>query len=667
MPTPLFGDARRERLRLRAACALLGASVLMTACGGGDESTKTAAPGPVSATPTPTPTPTPSPSPSPAPATPAPAPVTPPATGGDPGTTPTVPPVTPPTPTPTNPTNPTPDPAPAPAPGSACADGLYFCENFEGSATGTASSTRWTIESRAATATVETTRARGKQALHLSTSDNGAAFLVPSSFKPAGNSFFGRMWVWVDAFPTKPDYAHFTLVEASGANSGTLVRPIGGQYIPGQGNGNALWGVGSDGGPTGDWTAWQPSAPTAGGRWTCMEWQMDAAENRVDVWIDGVAKPEMRVTTKQHGTAPGDFMFPSFDRIKLGWQLYQGGATPNRYDVWLDDLALGPARIGCGEGVSPQKPMLKWRGVNLAGAEFGHEKLPGLHGTDYMYPSAASVAYYKAKGMNTVRLPFLWERLQPQLNQDFNDAELGRLKDFVGQVTSSGVTVMLDPHNYARYHGNLIGSAAVPNSAFADFWRRLATAFKGNDKVIFALMNEPHTMPTEQWLSAANAGLAAIRATGATQVVTVPGNAWTGAHSWLKNTYGTPNGTVMKGIVDPGKNMVFEVHQYLDGDSSGMDKNCVSTTIGAERVSDFTNWLRTNGYRAILGEFAGGANDTCNQAVDGLLAHLEANADVWSGWTWWAAGPWWGDYMFSIEPKDNTDRPQMSVLARHLK
>ena len=51
MSTPLFGDARRERLRLRAACALLGASVLMTACGGGDETAKTAAPGPVSATP----------------------------------------------------------------------------------------------------------------------------------------------------------------------------------------------------------------------------------------------------------------------------------------------------------------------------------------------------------------------------------------------------------------------------------------------------------------------------------------------------------------------------------------------------------------------------------------------------------------------------------------
>ena len=670
MSTPLFGDARRERLRLRSACALLGASVFLTACGGGDDAASTPAPAPVAGTPLPAPVPSPAPAPeaSPTPApVPAPAPAPAPGPAPTPAPTPTPPAPEPAPPPPAPPAPAPPAPAPTPAQPTACANGLYFCEDFESSPMGAATSTKWSIDSRAATATVDAVNKRGTRALHLTTQDNGMAFLVPASFKPSGNSHFGRMWVWVDAFPTKPDYAHFTLVEAAGNNSNAVVRPIGGQYIPGQGNGNALWGVGADGGPTGDWTAWQPTAPTAGGRWTCMEWQMDAADNRVDVWIDGVAKPEMRVTTTKHGGTSAPFNFPTVERIRLGWQLYQGNATPSKYDVWLDDLALGPARIGCGEGVTPQTPTLRWRGVNLAGAEFGESKLPGMHGSDYIYPTAASVAYYKAKGMNTVRLPFLWERLQPRLNQALDDAELGRLRDFVGQVTSTGVTVMLDPHNYARYHGNLIGSTEVPHAAFADFWRRLATEFKGNDKVMFALMNEPHTMPTEQWLAAANAGLAAIRAAGATQVVTVPGNAWTGAHSWQQNFYGTPNGTVMKNIVDPGKNMVFEVHQYLDGDFSGKDASCVSPTIGVEKVRDFTAWLRANGHRAILGEFGGGANDTCHQAIDGLLTHLEANADVWSGWTWWAAGPWWGDYMYTIEPKNNTDRPQMSVLERHLK
>jgi endoglucanase len=306
------------------------------------------------------------------------------------------------------------------------------------------------------------------------------------------------------------------------------------------------------------------------------------------------------------------------------------------------------------------------KGVNLAGAEFGESKLPGVYGTDFIYPTAASVTYFKNKGMNIVRLPFRWERLQPTLNTAFDGSELARLDAFVESVTATGVYVLIDPHNYARYRGDLIGSTKVPNSAFADFWSRLATRYKNNPKVILGLMNEPHDMPTEQWLNGANAALAAIRSAGATNLVTIPGNGYTGADGWTKNWYGTSNSITMKGIVDPGKNFIFEVHQYLDSDGSGKSPDCVSTTIGVERLQNFTAWLKTNGYKALLGEFAGGNNATCNQAIKGMLEHMETNKDVWSGWTWWAAGPWWGNYIYSIEPSGNTDKPQMAVLQPYL-
>ena len=51
-------------------------------------------------------------------------------------------------------------------------------------------------------------------------------------------------------------------------------------------------------------------------------------------------------------------------------------------------------------------------GVNLAGAEFGEYSLPGTINTDYTYPLEAEVDYFVRKGMNTFRIPFLWERLQ---------------------------------------------------------------------------------------------------------------------------------------------------------------------------------------------------------------------------------------------------------------
>jgi endoglucanase len=309
-------------------------------------------------------------------------------------------------------------------------------------------------------------------------------------------------------------------------------------------------------------------------------------------------------------------------------------------------------------------------GVNLAGAEFGQGNLPGVYDMDYAYPSAADVEAFAERGMNLVRLPFRWERLQRALGQELDAVELGRLTEVVNVATSRGLSLILDPHNYARYTRagveGVVGDA-VEVAAFADFWRRLAEVFGANPSVIFGLVNEPHTMLTETWLGAANAAIAAIRATGASNLVLVPGNQWTGAHSWAATYYGTPNSVAMLGVVDPGNNFAFELHQYLDADSSGTTGTCVSETIGVERMSLVTSWLRDNGYRGLLAEFGGAPNDTCLRGVDQMLTYVEDNADVWLGWAAWAAGPRWGDYMFSVQPLANgKDRPPMFVLKRHL-
>jgi endoglucanase len=315
---------------------------------------------------------------------------------------------------------------------------------------------------------------------------------------------------------------------------------------------------------------------------------------------------------------------------------------------------------------------LEYGGVSLAGAEFGEGNLPGIHGTHYTYPGQDEVDYFKSRGMSIVRLCFRWERLQPSLGADLESNELARLNGFVSVTTAKGMRVVLDPHNYARYHGNVIGSAQVPMSAFGDFWARLAGIYKTNGCVVFGLMNEPHDMATETWRDAAQIALNAIRATGATNLVLVPGNGWSGTHSWLQNWYGTPNGTALLGITDPASNFAFEVHQYLDGDSSGTTTSIVDEAIGATRLADFTQWCRTHNRRGFLGEFAA-ANSTFgtgrgDEAISNMLSHIEANGDVWVGWTWWAAGPWWGEYMFTLEPSGGftIDRPAMGVLRRFL-
>ncbi len=313
------------------------------------------------------------------------------------------------------------------------------------------------------------------------------------------------------------------------------------------------------------------------------------------------------------------------------------------------------------------KTLATYRGVNLSGAEFG-STVPGKFGLDYTFPSSAEVDYYMGKGANTFRIPSRWERLQTSAYATLDATYLGKLDALVVYATKKGAKVVLNPQNFARYYNKVVGTTDVPNAAFADFWKKIATKYKGNPNVLFNLMNEPHDLPSEQWVGAANAAIVGIRTTGATNTIIVPGNAWTGAHSWNEKYYGTPNAVAMLKIADSKNNVLFEVHQYLDADSSGKSDQCVSKTIGSERLKGFVKWLRDNGKKGFLGELAGGRNANCYAAVSDMLKYVGESSDVMSGWLWWGAGPWWGEtYPFSLDAIAGKDRPQMSVLAPFLR
>lgn len=112
----------------------------------------------------------------------------------------------------------------------------------------------------------------------------------------------------------------------------------------------------------------------------------------------------------------------------------------------------------------------------------------------------------------------------------------------------------------------------------------------------------------------------------------------------------------MLNLKDPSDKIVYEMHQYLDG-GAGKDKECVSSTIGQERIANATQWLKMNKKKAVLGEFAGGDTPTCKNAVTGLLEAMAAANDVWMGAIWWGGGAMWDDgskgteeYPYRMEP-----------------
>jgi len=251
-----------------------------------------------------------------------------------------------------------------------------------------------------------------------------------------------------------------------------------------------------------------------------------------------------------------------------------------------------------------------------------------------------------SESYNSFRIPFSMERMVPNtLTSSLATAYLQNLTQTVNYITNRGGWAILDPHNFGRYYGNII----TDTSGFQTFWQNLASQYKSNSKVIFDTNNEYHDMDQTLVFNLNQAAINGIRAAGATsQYIFVEGNSWSGAWTW--NT----TNTNLAGLTDPQNKIVYEMHQYLDSDGSGTSATCVSTDIGVQRVVGATNWLKQNGKVGILGEFAGGANSVCKQAITGMLNHLKANSDVWLGAFWWAGGPWWADYIYSFEPPSGT-------------
>ncbi|KAK6538471.1 hypothetical protein TWF694_010054 [Orbilia ellipsospora] len=294
---------------------------------------------------------------------------------------------------------------------------------------------------------------------------------------------------------------------------------------------------------------------------------------------------------------------------------------------------------------SPTSKKFKFVGVNESSAEFGQNSIPGTLGKDYTWPSPSSIDYFVARGANIFRVCTMMERITPPssggITGSFDSAYISGLDTIVNYITGKGAYAVIDPHNYGRYNGAII----TDTNAFKTWWTNVANRYKGNSKVIFDTNNEYNTMDQSLVVNLNQAAIDGIRSTGATNMIFVEGNQWTGAWSWL-----SVNSATMINLKDPLNNIVYEMHQYLDSDDSGTSDQCVSSTILKERITDATNWCLQNNVKCILGEVGAGANSVCSQAITDGLTYAQSSG-AWLGFLWWAAGPWWGaTYFQSIEP-----------------
>jgi hypothetical protein len=288
-------------------------------------------------------------------------------------------------------------------------------------------------------------------------------------------------------------------------------------------------------------------------------------------------------------------------------------------------------------------------GVNRSGGEFACIQGYGIWDGPM---DAASVDAMRTWKVRTVRVPLNEECW---LGTSDVKAEYGgatyqaAVKTYVNLLISKGITPIVEMHwNYGQYTGNSAGCSDVkatcqkpmPDAQYApSFWTSVATAFKGNDAVVFDLFNEPYPEratgdATSGWKCWRDGGTCAgisyqvagfqslvdaVRKAGATNVIMIGGLAYSNDLSqWL--TY-QPK--------DPQNDLAAFAHIY--------NFNTCSNT------SCFDSQLAPVARQVPLSLTEIGENTCGHGNIDSVMKWADGQGVGYLGWTWntWdcASGP----------------------------
>lgn len=315
--------------------------------------------------------------------------------------------------------------------------------------------------------------------------------------------------------------------------------------------------------------------------------------NHVAGYVGEVGWPGTGTETQQWN-AIAESWYRQADRDGLwvtAWSAAQGWRRGYKMAIYrLAATSAGGASAGTQAPVveAHLHPKATLRGVDAPSGTFGtlpadHEQFsnlrPGRYERDYYYPTAAEYRYLAERGFQIVRLGFMWERMQPEPFGPLRKVAVQRLEQSIDAAADAGLGVILDMHNFGAYsyaspsqlvpQRLTLGSAALPTSALADVWRRLAAAMRNVTGVVgYDLMNEPSGLAPDAgtgarvWETASQQAVTTIRAEGDQRMIAVEAYGASGPEQFVKLQ---PHAW----IHDPGGLVRYEVHQYFDADGSG--------------------------------------------------------------------------------------------------
>jgi endoglucanase len=282
-------------------------------------------------------------------------------------------------------------------------------------------------------------------------------------------------------------------------------------------------------------------------------------------------------------------------------------------------------------------------GVNRASAEFACVQNKGIW--DSPQPDQATVDAMKSWNIHAVRIPLNEDCFLGTFGEPSGAPYQQAVKEYADLLVANGITPIVEMHwNHGQYTGNVSACSDVnatcqkpmPDAQYAPvFWTQLANMFKGNNAVVFDLFNEPYPDAANNWADATAAwkclrdggtcaGITyqvagmqslvnAVRATGATNVIMVPGLTWTNdLTQWLAYK-----------PTDPAGNIMASWHTY--NFNACVTVACWDSQIGTVAAQ----------VPVVAGEI--GQNTCAHDYIDQVMAWADANGVGYLAWTW---NPW---------------------------
>lgn len=321
------------------------------------------------------------------------------------------------------------------------------------------------------------------------------------------------------------------------------------------------------------------------------------------------------------------------------------------------------------------------RWISVSGLECGAEHPDfcdddrGELGEDYFLNRRATFELLSNVGYECFRIPFRWERLQPELGGALDPDGVQQLRFVLGVAESLERKVVLSMQNSGDYTTRVDGAPTacaldkkvggavrVSTGDLAEFWSRMSYALSGLPSLAgYGLMTGPHDLAKGTWVRASNAAVEAIRLENDLTPVFVAGNGRSRASAWATQNPGEP------WIEDPLDRVIYEAHCYLDDDESGQYRMSFDEELKADsklkersqkRLKPFVKWLEAGGAKGALTEFGVPCDDhRWVSLLPGMLQVLEQSSVQP---VWWAAGEHLQDHPLSLQLSEEDHRVKLA-------